>query len=347
MESESATITDAFSIIRTAGGDIIADRYNDIVTLVAGSGITITPNTATNELTFTASGSSLSEQYCTGTNKFRAYNATLNTFVCATDETGAAGDATSAVNVGTGIGVFQTEVGDELRFHSLLAGSGITIMDIGNEVQINSTGGTGETNIGENVGTGDASVYAGKSGVNLQFKRLDFGQGITFANNTNDIDIDTSFRANSITCSGTDKVSAYNNSTGVFTCSTDQSGGASKTLAGQWSQSMTKTNIGTGFTNIYSQTNANGKQIPIDTTGFTDVRLYINWNKIGSGTQTVQVINGACVLVSIDVIAGSNDSGFVDIPACAENSDMAYRLQGKSTTSADDPIFESASIHLQ
>lgn len=54
---------------------------------------------------------------------------------------GGAGEANTASNVGTGVGVFQTKNGVDLQFHSLLAGAGVTINDIGDELRINSTGG--------------------------------------------------------------------------------------------------------------------------------------------------------------------------------------------------------------
>lgn len=118
-------------------------------------------------------------------------------------------------------------------------------------------------------------------------------------------------------------------------------------LMGMWTQSSTKTNIGTGFVDVYTQTNSNGKAVFIDTDTFTQVRLQIQWNKVGAGTQTCQVINGATVLVSMNVVSGSNDSGFVAIPAGLLNAENSFRLQCKSTTAADDPIFESAAIWLK
>jgi len=84
--------TRAFSIINTTTGNITATSYVDFAEFIAGSGMTITPNFATNEITFVASGAGLSEQYCTGTDKFRAYNSTLNVFICAIDEGSGGGE---------------------------------------------------------------------------------------------------------------------------------------------------------------------------------------------------------------------------------------------------------------
>lgn len=118
-------------------------------------------------------------------------------------------------------------------------------------------------------------------------------------------------------------------------------------LMAHWSMSQTKSNIGTSFVNVYAQTNSNGKAVFIDTDTFTSVRLHIQWNKVGAGTQTCQVLNGATVLVSTDVVSGSNDSGFDAIPAGLLNAENQFSLQCKSTTGTDDPIFENAAIWMK
>lgn len=131
---------------------------------------------------------------------------------------------------------------------------------------------------------------------------------------------------------------------------TPAGGGAStETLYAQWSQSMTKTNIGATFTDVYSQTNADGKSVSIDTNGKTEVKLSINWNKIGTGTQTVQVIDvvGSVVLISMNVVSGYQETALTAIPAGLLNSIKRYKLQAKSTTALDDPIFEGAAIYLK
>lgn len=128
-------------------------------------------------------------------------------------------------------------------------------------------------------------------------------------------------------------------------------GGAStrEDLVAQWTQSITKTNIGTSFVDIYNQTNGDGKSIQIDTNGKTEVKLQVNWNKIGTGAQTVQVleVGTANVLITLAVVSGRNVSALTTIPAFAVDSVKFYKLQGKSTTSTDDPIFESAAIYLK
>jgi len=127
------------------------------------------------------------------------------------------------------------------------------------------------------------------------------------------------------------------------------SGTLREELVAQWDVSSTKTNIGVSFVDVYTQTNADGKSVQIDTNGKTEVRLMVLWNKVGTGTQTVQVleIGTANVLISLDVVSGRNVSALTSIPVALQNSVKFYKLQVKSTTAADDPVLESASIYLK
>lgn len=129
---------------------------------------------------------------------------------------------------------------------------------------------------------------------------------------------------------------------------TVSAGASSWNLAAHWSQSMTKTNIGASFVNVYSQTNADGKSIFIDTNGKDSVKLTVNWNKVGSGTQTVEVIeSGLSVqLVTMNVVSGYNVVTVV-IPAGVADSQRKYYIRVKSSTSTDDPIFEGAAVYLK
>lgn len=78
----------------------------------------------------------------------------------------------TASNVGTGQGVFKQKTGFDLEFKSLLAGTGVTIADLGDELLITSTGGgSGEANTASNLGTG-IGIFDAKVGFDLQFKSL-------------------------------------------------------------------------------------------------------------------------------------------------------------------------------
>jgi hypothetical protein len=47
------------------------------------------------------------------------------------------------------------------------------------------------------------------------------------------------------------------------------------------------------------------------------------------------------------VVSGRNTSALTNIPAFAINSVKFYKLQAKSITGADDPIFEGARMSLK
>jgi hypothetical protein len=113
--------------------------------------------------------------------------------------------------------------------------------------------------------------------------------------------------------------------------------------------SSTKTNMGTAFVDIYTQINSDGKSVQIDTNGKTQVRLMVFWDKIGTGTHSVQVleVGTSNVLISMDIVSGRNTSALTNIPAFATNSVKFYKLQAKSTTGTDSPVFEGARTYLK
>lgn len=120
-------------------------------------------------------------------------------------------------------------------------------------------------------------------------------------------------------------------------------------LAAQWDLSSPKTNIGSAFVDLYTQAGSDGKSAQIDTTGKTQVRLMVLWSKVGTGVQTVQVleVGTANVLVSLDVVTGRNVSALVSIPVAMQGRTAFVKLQGKSTVAADDPSLEGARVYLR
>jgi hypothetical protein len=113
--------------------------------------------------------------------------------------------------------------------------------------------------------------------------------------------------------------------------------------------SSTKTNIGTAFVDIYTQTNSDGKSVQIDTNGKTQVRLIVIWDKIGTSTHSVQMleVGTSNVLISMDVVSGLNTStlqAYWPLQLIALNS---TNCNPKSTTGTDYPIFEAARTYLK
>jgi hypothetical protein len=48
----------------------------------------------------------------------------------------------------------------------------------------------------------------------------------------------------------------------------------------------------------------------------------------------------------MEAVSGRNTSALTNIRAFATNSAKFYKLQAKSTTGADDPVFEGARMYL-
>ena len=152
VSSDNITASNSTAIgeIKCTGGiSCIADWFNNLITISFGgaTGTTIfVPDTLESLTNVTDNGCSLNQV------RVAAANAT---WVCADQSGAGGGEANTASNIGAGVGVFQTKVGVDLVFHSLLAGSGITISDIGDELRINSTATGGNATVLTDLGDVD------------------------------------------------------------------------------------------------------------------------------------------------------------------------------------------------
>jgi len=113
----------------------------------------------------------------------------------------------------------------------------------------------------------------------------------------------TKMRINSITCAGTDKISAWNNVTGLFTCTTD-SGGAG---------SDSHTNLGTGEASIALESVGSNHQFKtLEFDGSFSVTNYTNRilvNFTGAGVTTMEsltnVTSTGCATGQILKVSGT------------------------------------------
>lgn len=112
-----------------------------------------------------------------------------------TEETGAGGGGgggtiTGAQNVGTGEGdVYRGTTGTTLDIKTIKQGTGITVTNNANEVEIDCTitqGVTAGANIG-NTGAGTAGSYASLAGTTLNFKRINQGANTTITEDASNI----------------------------------------------------------------------------------------------------------------------------------------------------------------
>ena len=166
---------------------------------------------------------------------------------------------------------------------------------------------------------------------------------------------DVNVGSNGLTTSG--HKSTLPSTTGVI-CQTNQTGtcgginmASSHYLVGQWDTESTKTNIGTSFVDVYTTGSSNGHAIQIDTNGFTKYQYQIIWSKVGSGTQTCQLVDIASgtniMTTTASLASGMNTGSDTSIPAGLVNSIHDYKWQCKSTTAGDDPVFLAGRIWLK
>jgi hypothetical protein len=114
---------------------------------------------------------------------------------------GGTGEINSGINCGSGVGLFRGKGGVNLCFKSLVGGTNTTITQSpdSNTLTIATTG---EGNTGQNIGTGDAGVYASKSGVALQFRRIAGGSNVNIVEGTNTITVNSTGEANTASSLG-------------------------------------------------------------------------------------------------------------------------------------------------
>lgn len=96
------------------------------------------------------------------------------------------GEVNTGANVGAGAGVFRDKTGTTLNFKSLVAGAGISLTPAADDITINSTVIPGQSNTASNKGAG-AGVFKSKVGVDLGFKSLVAGAGVTITPATDEI----------------------------------------------------------------------------------------------------------------------------------------------------------------
>ena len=111
---------------------------------------------------------------------------------------GNTGEINTGSNVGSGTGVFRDKLLGDLRFKTVIGGSGINISSDANELTIAATGaGTGDITNGVSTGSG-SNVFRDKDGANLRFRSLTAGTNVTIIQNVDDITIAASTDATTL-----------------------------------------------------------------------------------------------------------------------------------------------------
>jgi len=129
-------------------------------------------------------------------NQILVYDSTIQAFINGTLPAGGnIGEINTASNLGAGTQVFKDKLLGDLRFKTVIAGTGIIVTSDDDEIFIATEAlGTGDITGGLNTGTG-SQVFRDKSGQNLRFRTLTAGSNITITPNVDDITITASTNA--------------------------------------------------------------------------------------------------------------------------------------------------------
>jgi len=105
---------------------------------------------------------------------------------------------------------------------------------------------------------------------------------------------------------------------------------------------VTKTNIGTAYSNVLP--GANGQRSLVDFTGCTQFQLIASANLVGTGQWGLRVVRDSDDAVLFENanlgVAGERelDTNWQALPVAASGQTLV-RVQAKSQTAADDPVF--------
>lgn len=196
-----------------AGAGLFANKVAtdlQFKSLVAGTGISLTPTTNTVVIASTAEASG---EVNTGSNRgtgedvfvekigtdlqFKTVKAGAGILLTSNDDeltitntADALGEANTAENLGGGTPLYDSKVGASLRFRSLLGGTGISISSVsGGATTITNTN-PGEANTAANLGTG-TGVYGSKVGAELRFKSIKAGTNIAITSDSTSLTINS------------------------------------------------------------------------------------------------------------------------------------------------------------
>jgi hypothetical protein len=256
---------------------------------------------------------------------------------------------TNGENMGTvGTGVFAGKSVNELLFKKLLAGTGITLVSNGTRITINNS--LPESTTCNNVGTGNQLC----SGDNVNIDTIIAGTGITISDTTDDWTF-SSQCANTGTgeaiCESSNNINSLIAGNGVSI--TDTTGDLTITntqpelqigqQVGDVYLSLTKTNIGNAYIDIYVTAFDEENMLIVDCANVTYGRVSYIWDYVGTGTQQlrwVNVANNTQVFYESPTFTSdrdSTDSGYFVKPSWCVGI-TSLEQQGKSTVAGDDPI---------
>src|SRR3990170_3211862 len=195
--------TPAIRMINTTAANVTASDYNGFVEFIQGAGITISPNYATNEITFSAASGSGNSTVLSDLGDVQTTNPAYHSIFIFNGSQWT--DKLFQLNTQTPANDFQiTGINNQTGIISSNQFR-INTQSAANDFQI-----TGINNQTGAITRNQFSVNTIDAGYNSRIKAIN--------NVTGQVTFDTIDFVDTTSCGGTDKVSAINNSTGVVTC---------------------------------------------------------------------------------------------------------------------------------
>jgi hypothetical protein len=311
----SGTTLDTISNIGKGGVGFYANNSSDThfnfknLTSIRPDLFTLSPNATDNNLSSNFKSDNIS---CGASHFVLSFNNSTGVYTCGSES---GGTITGGSNIGTnGVGFFKNSSSNTINLRNLTttrtdlfsltqslndvnlgssfksstltcsAGNAVTAFNNATGVYTCSPFGTGSGTIttAANVGKGGKGFFKDVTGSTINLRNVTSTRAdlITVSQNVTDVNLGSSFKSNTKTCSGGQAVTAFDNSTGIHTCTAFGSGNGNITGSGSANQVpyfTSSTNIAGATNLIWDNTNKILK-------GLTDTQTSL-------GTSTVRLNN--------------------------------------------------------
>lgn len=275
---------------------------------------------------------------CTGNDKISSYDNATGTFSCTSDNGGTDTNTAQIGNAGTGESVFGTRINaTQNNLKTFRAGTGVTLSSNSTDITITATitDTDTDTNTAQIVSAGGTSLFKQRDNATQNtIKGLTTNRGITLTPNTNDVQVDTNFKIDTLSTIETDRfISAFDNATGDWTTKIFSINSITSTCSGTDKVSAFSIDNSTGFVTVTCSTDQTGTG-----GGFTKI------NNVGSGTiKLVQtnssstaniksLASGQGITLSNGTTSGTIATSFKIDTQSATND---YQLVGFDNTTGD------------
>lgn len=264
--------------------------------------------------------------------------------------TNSAPDNTVCANLGTASSLSEgVYASGECDFKLLLESSGITLSS--NSTHITLTNALPESTACNNIGSGlglcaggNVNVFSLIEGTGIDI--ADTGSDYTFASNCNNTG------TGEPVCESSNNINSLIAGTGISITDTTGDLTITSTIVGERNigqqagdvyASLTKTNIGNAYVDIYVSAFDEENMLIVDCANVTYGRVSYIWDYVGTGTQQlrwVDVSNNANVFYESPTFTTDRDavdSGYFVKPSWCTTI-VSLEQQGKSTVAGDDPV---------